>query len=757
MVNITNYLSILLLLFLTSCLQGNDSIYVSRYKAVMTQPPKHIPTTKTPDGPLAGNGDIGLVVGGVPSHLTFYFGKNDFWRAIPYYPEGGIALPGTLELYIDALDGADYYVENVFDEGYINGRFTKDKFRMEMKAWVSATRNTVVIELQATATCTAQLTLRATESNTSVTRCGREGKVQWVSRSFENDSLFEWPAHVALAMSTPTGASISKDNNSLVLSAGEKNIIAVTIYSGFDDDKWKERACAEAASLTSKSLSGIWKEHRQWWRDFWSKSNVQIGDSLLEKHYYASQYMLASCMRGDKFPPGLWGSFITHDFSDWCGDYHLNYNYQAPFWGCYSSNHIDLTESFDQPLLDYMSEGRRHARELLGMRGIYYPVGIGPKGLCTSRWSRTPDENERIQGIRDNTIDGGYQFWGQKTNAVFSVGNMLMRYYSTYDAGYARKIYPYMLACADFWEDYLTLEDGRYVIYMDHFWETPPWDSLRLGDFNPTLSLGFVRMLFKGILDVSNHLHTDVERQAKWQDICNRLAPYPTGITDDGRIALKSIESHPVHEALPTGLNRVSIQGLVLVGGVCGPYQTPDFNKMFLSDYEHRKDRYWSFEAGGEAIFAGAARVGYDPDSLFFRLKEGIAVSAFPNLWINFSGGGIETFSIVPMTVNEMLLQSYEHVIRVFPVWNRMRNASFENLRAYGAFLVSSSLKNGKVEYVRLLSEQGRRCRMENPWKGKKVQVYRKGAPYQIVEGDVFEFDTFKGEEMNLKEIIKAF
>ena len=54
-------------------------------------------------------------------------------------------------------------------------------------------------------------------------------------------------------------------------------------------------------------------------------------------------------------------------------------------------------------------------------------------------------------------------FW-DRINAVFSVGNMLMRYYSTYDESYARKVYPYLLACADFWEDYLSLENGRYVI-----------------------------------------------------------------------------------------------------------------------------------------------------------------------------------------------------------------------------------------------------------------------------------------------------
>ena len=65
---------------------------IDNYKAVFTSSPQHVPTTKTPDAPLAGNGDIGITMGGTPDKLCFYIGKNDFWRAYPVYP-GGIALP----------------------------------------------------------------------------------------------------------------------------------------------------------------------------------------------------------------------------------------------------------------------------------------------------------------------------------------------------------------------------------------------------------------------------------------------------------------------------------------------------------------------------------------------------------------------------------------------------------------------------------------------------------------------------------------
>lgn len=759
-----NKLSVVFLLMLLAAACSNhkeESLYVSRYKAVFTEVPKRVPTTKTPDGPLAGNGDIGLVMGGDPEQIKFYFGKNDFWRAYPVYPGGGIALPGGLDISINDLKDAEYYAENIFDEGYIKGRFTNENLSLDLKAWVSATHNTVVLELQPTHDCKANLHLWTPDGNTSVTESGQTGDITWVTRSFENTPLLEWPAHVALAMKV-TGTE-NKTNELLTLSAGKKTIVTVTLYTNQDREVWKDSAIADAASIQESTLASMWLEHTGWWEKFWQKSHIEIGDTLLEKYYYASQYMLASSTRGDKFAPGIWGCYVTRDSAAWGGDYHLNYNYQAPFWASYASNHIGLLESFDQPLLDYMEQGRVHARELLNVRGIYYPVGIGPKGVCTTLWPLTPEEMQRRYATRENTIDGGYKFLGQKINAVFSVGNMLMRFYSTYDEEYARKVYPYMLACADFWEDYLTFENDKYVIYMDHFNEVMPnlrnkgqWRHL-LGDMNSTLSLGLVRMLFKGMIDVSGFLQTDVSRRDKWEHICRHLSPYPIGETEDGRLTLKSVESSPGRNPKPDGLTRVSIHGLILPGGVCGPILTPELNEILLSDIEHWEERNtepggWgnTFNNGVETIFPGAVRVGYDPDFILDKLKERIATSSYPNLWIEAGGGGIETLAAVPMTINEMLLQSYEHVLRVFPVWNRTRDASFYTLRAYGAFLVSSTLKNNEVEFVLLQSEQGRPCKMENPWKENNVQIIRDGVKSETLSGDFFTFETTQGEEIRL-------
>ena len=751
--------------FIATSLFAQDSkaqeIYAGKYKATFTKPPTKAPTSRTPDAPLAGNGDIGLTMGGDGSHLKFYLGKNDFWRSHEVYPGGGIAFPGFLEIISPELKGSSYYAEQVLDSAYIKAKFSKKDIVVNLKTWVSATSNQAIIELKANKPTNLRLSLTAATGNTSTTSSGNTDDVIWVTRSFEKgkDQL-DWPAHVAIAKKV-IGTKLNTDGT-IFLKPNETTTVVLSMYTNFDDKKWKERAIEETSKITSTQIENIWNNHLTWWKNYWSKSEVKISDPFIEKYYYASQYLFGCTSRGDKFAPGIWGPFITRDSSAWGGDYHLNYNFQAPYWGAYSSNHIEETNNFDQPLLDYMDKGKAFAKQLLGINGIYYPVGIGPFALTTTRWPFTEKEMLQRYGTRENTIDGGYKFLGQKINAVFSVGNMLMRFYSTYDKQYTQKVYPYILECANFWEEYLKFENGKYVIHMDHYGEVMPklnnqgnWRHM-LGDYNSTLSLGLVKMLFVGILDVSDFLDIDKERRGKWQHIVKHLSPFPLG-EKDGRLSLKSVESSPAswHQSVH-GLSRVSIHGIILPGGIAGPKTDSSFNAILLNDVKNWEKKMsgkgsWgnTFGNGVETCFPAAVRVGYDADKILSFLKDRIEVSSFPNLWITAGGGGTETLSTVPLTVNEMMMQSYEHIIRIFPNWNKSKNAEFSTLRAYGAFLISSKLEDQKIKYVKLFSEAGRKCIIENPWPSKKVYLKR-GNNVTELEGKTLTFDTQIGENLEL-------
>jgi alpha-L-fucosidase 2 len=68
----------------------------------------------------------------------------------------------------------------------------------------------------------------------------------------------------------------------------------------------------------------------------------------------------------------------------WLGDYHLNYNHQAPFYGLYSANRIEQADPEDAPLLAFRERGRWYAANATKTRGVLYPVGIGPLGIETT-------------------------------------------------------------------------------------------------------------------------------------------------------------------------------------------------------------------------------------------------------------------------------------------------------------------------------------------------------------------------------------
>jgi len=49
------------------------------YSSILTQPASKTPTPIMVDGPLMGNGDVGVTLAGPADSLDFYLSKNDFW------------------------------------------------------------------------------------------------------------------------------------------------------------------------------------------------------------------------------------------------------------------------------------------------------------------------------------------------------------------------------------------------------------------------------------------------------------------------------------------------------------------------------------------------------------------------------------------------------------------------------------------------------------------------------------------------------
>jgi hypothetical protein len=102
--------------------------------------------------------------------------------------------------------------------------------------------------------------------------------------------------------------------------------------------------------------------------------------------------------------------------------------------------------------------------------------------------------------------------------------------------------------------------------------------------------------------------------------------------------------------------------------------------------------------------------------------------------------------------LQEMMLQSFGGVIRLFPCWPNRVGASFRTFRAEGAFLVSATWKDGSVREAEIRSERGGTCRLYSPWpEGLRVEAARGGeVPASLDEGGIFTFATVAGETYRL-------
>ena len=478
-------------------------------------------------------------------------------------------------------------------------------------------------------------------------------------------------------------------------------------------------------------LSDLRAAHEAWWAQYWNKSSVSIDDPVIEKQYYLSLYGMGSCSRDPEFPPNIFG-WVTTDNPLWAGDYHLNYNHQAPFYGLARGNRLEQADPHDAPFLDFMERAAWHCREIFGHEGGLYPVGIGPKGIETTYNSLARFDWEACR------VENGGLFFHQRSNGSYGLVNMAPRWYTTLDEAYGRRIYPFVLQMALFWQNYLTWDEtgNRFVIENDSCHEGSPEDER-----NSWVSLALCRLALSLAVDLTKALDEDDSEVEAWKHILDHLS---AGSTQER-------EGKTVFRLTDNGMawcdnNAVGIQH-IYPAGLIDLDSDPELLQVARNTIEAMQ-RWHDFN-GSNSFFPAAVRVGHDPEVILTELRA-YSEQTYGNGFQQGNPHGIENLSTVPNTINEMLCMGHSEVIRLFPVWPRNRDASFKNLRCRGAFLVSAALEGGVVQQVRIQSEKGSNCTLVNPWPGQRVQVLRNGAAAEIVEGERFTLKTAVNEDIEI-------
>ncbi len=592
--------------------------------------------------------------------------------------------------------------------------------RFAITSWVSATENLIFIELNSlNKSANVTVSLTAPENKNAKLEIGESDNINWLTRAFIDNVDKETEVAIALQTYLYNGDIIK-------VLPGKKLLTALSIESNFKKVNPLEYVLKRISDLDYTSIERLDLEHNVWWKEYWDKSSVTVEDTILLKAYYQGLYTMAACSRDTKFPPGIFG-WTTTDNPAWNGDYHLNYNFQAPFYSLHSSNRLEQAIPHDAPLLDFMPRGEWYSKNVSNTRGILYPVGIGPLGIEVTK--------DFKKYFNSGNVEEGGLFFGQRSNAAYGLINMAQYWRCTYDEDYGKKIYPYVSAVVNFWEDYLKIENDRYVIIGDAIHEGSGKNK------NPILSLGLIRNALNLIIDLSSTLNVDKDKHEKWKDILSNLSDYPIQIRNDKKVFRYTEEGVDWWND-----NGLGIQHIYPANAI-----TLDSDKDLLSIAKNtiNEMQRWHDNNTSNSFFMAAIRVGYNQDIILNELHK-YALHTYPNGFQLNNPHGIENSCTVTNSLNEMLCMSVGNVIRLFSNYPKNQDASFVNLRTWGAFLVSAKLRNGVISDVQIYSEKGKLCTIVNPWKNKKVLVVRNGNNSETISGDRISFNTSINELIEL-------
>ena len=266
-------------------------------------------------------------------------------------------------------------------------------------------------------------------------------------------------------------------------------------------------------------------------------------------------------------------------------------------------------------------------------------------------------------------------------------------------------------------------------------------------DLNPAISIAFLMRTLRHLIDVAERGLVDppAAELSRWQDVLANLAAIPVGkARSPSNTSVLLPQEYPIF-TFPDERhdNPLEFYG-IYPGEQIGQSSPPALlaaarNTVLLADVTDPLQ-----ENAFQEIFPSFVRVGcsegckLNASYILDTFSRVVAGNMGENGYLRQGGGGIETAGGA-LAINDMLLQSFEGFIRLFPVWPHSEDASFRTLRATGAFLVSASLKNGTVTDVTIVSEAGSNCSLLSPWgaagapvvthAGNTVVVTRKPGP----------------------------
>ena len=763
----------------SSPFQVSDS-YLTKHDIIF-----QAPTDLEAEGFPMGNGNMGGMVWNHDNGIEIQINKNDLWSApIPQEGDKSI-LKHAARLKIDFgvpvfswIHLGDFTGRLSLANGEASYKGTTGFAETKINTWLAHGKNVWVIECENIPN--KAFTQDKLTTTISLERIGSRAFTGWYSGNFpKNEAVgignaqtqikdgdlilhetsdgldFVVACRIIDAGSKP---SIIGRHRGELKTDSPKLTILVSVVTAKESDNPQRDAIALLDDAEKRTVARLKQDKNTWYNKFWSNSFVKLGDDYIENIYYIRRYLMAAGSQGQypmAFNGGLWR--WNRDVINWGTPHH--WNTQQQYWGLAAQNDIQLMA----PYLD-----------------TYYKMMPDLKALAKEKGGG----NDAILLTEAHEFDGRQlsKDWGSMAKsytAASQVAQLFWDYYQfTGDTDLLRnKAYTFMKQASNFYLNKLQWDKEK----KQYFLISSLYESETIKEAKNVLSDRVtIEALFSACITAAKILKTDSKKVRQWQYVIDNL--WPIGFEKDTRCGELPTAAETYFTAdrytpfnwavggapaFPTGLigiddsrsrlGKAVINFAQCQGMVNAHYPTPvvaarlglgdaTLNYLVNGIIEHQ-----NYPQGLLNNVTGYPDNIYDLKSIH-DLIGGHKIRSKP-----FFQMGMEARSEYGTTVNEMLLQSNEGKIRVFPAipssWKGKSDVAF-TLRARGAFIVSSSMDNeGNTMQIGIKSLQGNTCRLQNPWPGKKVAVYANNKLVKIREGagDVIRFATRTDTEYTIR------
>ena len=221
----------------------NSAEIVAKYEGIFTEFPSVRQSTAVPDGPLFGNGDIGVAVcatqndyeqalDATQKNLTFRIGKNDFWHATSPSKSGatssGCKGVATLKMFSVPLQEAVFRARQVLRTADVEIDLENENLHLHVSAYAPYGQNLILLKAKAEkGNIPLRISLTPLEDEDADYSLHTCGNVIRITKEYVRE--VKWETKAACVCRIPAW-----EKTDWVLHEGEEIIAAVSVVTNHD-------------------------------------------------------------------------------------------------------------------------------------------------------------------------------------------------------------------------------------------------------------------------------------------------------------------------------------------------------------------------------------------------------------------------------------------------------------------------------------------------------------------------------------------